>query len=133
LSTPSYNKTVNVKTTGSTTYQELPAHTFSLNIPRTLLDDTDFTSTGWMSRVAGLKDYNLSGSVYDNPSSTAAIKVVRDAILNGTKLDVQYLSDGTKGFHGQVLVESIGHSGDVAGLETFDISLQSAGTALTTV
>ena len=132
MSQAGYQKVIQVKTTGATAYSQLPAHTATLNIPRTLLDDTDFTSTGWMSRLAGLKDYNFTFSAYYG-STNAALGVVRSALLNATKLDVQYLPNGTAGFYGQIYVENLNYTGAVAGQEGVDGTLQSNGTALTTV
>lgn len=133
MSQASYLKVVQIKTTASTAgYAALPGNSASLSINRALLDDTDFQTTGWISRKAGLRDYSLSvTNLYG--STIAALNVIRSAILSGVSLDMQYLPNGTKGFQGRIKVESMGFSGDVAGLESLDLSLQSDGTPLTTV
>jgi predicted secreted protein len=127
-----YNKVVSVKTTASTAYSAIPASQASLNFGAELLDDTDFTSTGYRSRVAGLRDYSINVSAFYATSNTA-LSAIRTALIGGTNLDVRYLVNGTAGFQGRVRVESFNNSGDVGGLETVEVTLQSNGTALTTV
>ena len=134
MSVAGYQKVIQVKATGTSVYTAgiLPGNTASLNFGGDMLDDTDFTSTGWRSRIRGLKDYSIPITlVYDTGSSGA--NLIRDSLFSGASLDVQYLPNGTKGFTGRVKVESFNLSGDVGGLETVDVSLQSDGTALTTV
>jgi len=132
MSQVGYAKVVQLKTTASTAYIALPANAAGLNLAGEMLDDTDFTSTGWRSRARGLKDYSVSATLlYD--SSNTAVSTLRDGLLNGTPLDIQYLPNGTKGFQGRILVESFANSGDVGGLETLEVSLQASGTALSTV
>lgn len=129
---PSFNKKVQVKTTASTAYTELPGSNASMTFQGELLDDTTFETSGWRSRVRGLRDYSLSvTAVYG--TTHAGLGIVRNALINGTDLDFQYLPDGIKGFQGRVEVETYNLSGDVGGLETVDISLQPRGIALTTV
>ena len=127
-----YTKVVNIKTTGSTSYAAMPASAASINVGGEMLDDTDFTSTGFRSRVRGLKDYSVTATLFWGATDTA-VNTMRDALLSGVGLDIQYLPNGVKGFSGRVLVESFGNSGDVGGLETVEVSLQSNGQPLTTV
>jgi predicted secreted protein len=133
LSQVGYQKAVQIKTTaqGSSLYAAIPGNAASMTVGADMLDDTDFTSTGWRSRVVGLRDYSIS--VTSNYGTTGALATIRSAMLNGTKLDMRYLPNGTVGLTGRVLVENFSPSGDVGGLETIDISLQSEGVALTTV
>jgi len=132
MSQNAYEKKVNIKTTGSSTYTELKGTSATLNLAGDMLDDTEFSSTGYRSRVRGLKDYSVSVSC--NYTSTASwYSILRSAWINGTKLDLQYLPNGSKGFAGRVIVETFTHAGDVGSLETVDVSLQAAGVALTTV
>ena len=131
MSQAAYNKVVQVKTTGGS-YASLPGNAATLNIGRTLLDDTDFTSTGWISRIAGLKDYTLSVTAIYGSTNTA-LATLRSALLSGVRLDMKYLPNGTVGFLGRVRVEGYNLSGDVAGLETVEISCPSCGTALSTM
>ncbi|KKN90087.1 hypothetical protein LCGC14_0232000 [marine sediment metagenome] len=132
MSQASYVKVVNIKTTGSTVWTELKGISGSFGLSGEMLDDTEFSSTGYRSRIRGLKDYNVSLS--GNYTSTASwYSTVFSAWNAGTKLDFQYLPNGTKGFQGRGIVDNFSHSGDVGSLETVEVSLQSEGTALTTV
>ena len=127
-----YNKIVGVKTTSGTTYAHIRGSAASFDFGGEMLDDTDFTSTGFRSRVRGLKDYSISITAFYG-STQEAIEIVKDAVISGVTLDFQYLPNGTQGFTGQVIVETYNLSGDVGGLETVEISMPSFGTALTTV
>lgn len=131
MSLAAYQKTVQVKSTGSTAYGVVPANAASLNLPAELLDDTDFTSTGFRSRIIGLRDWNVSLTVLHDAGSTV-IDEVRSAWISATKLDVQYLPNGTNGFSGSAYVETFSMSGDVGGLETIEVTLQ-PDSALSTV
>jgi|TARA_R110000803_G_scaffold210841_1_gene284323 predicted secreted protein len=127
-----YTKVVSVKTTGSTLYVALPGSAASFDFSGEMLDITDFSSTGWRSRVRGLKDYSCSVTNFFG-STVAVMATLRSAILTGVSLDIRYLPDGTKGVQGRVLLESYNMSGDVGGVESLEISLPSDGTALTTL
>lgn len=131
MSTPAYQKTINVKATSSTAYTAFPGTNATLNLAGDVLDDTDFTSTGYRSRVVGLRDWSID--VTSNYQTTnSAFSTVRDAWLNRSRVDVQYLPDGSNGYSGTAYVESFSHSGDVGGLETVDITMVTAS-ALSTV
>lgn len=120
-----YNKSLGIKTTGSTSaYQQIPGTTATFNIGADLLDITDFTSTGWRARIAGLKDYSITGdAIYD--TSITAVNTLFTAFLNGTALKFQYLPNGTHGFGGEVLVQNFNMTGDVTTIEKFSFTLQS--------
>lgn len=126
-----YQKSVSIKTTASTAYVALPANAASLTLAGDILDDTDFSSTGYRSRILGLRDWSISGTInYDD--SSVVVGTLRSAWLNRTRLDVRYLPNGTQGFSGQVQVESLDLSGDVGSLESMDFSCQADG-ALSTL
>lgn len=128
-----FNKKVQVKTTGSTIgYTTLPGANATLNFAGEMLDDTTFETSGWRSRVRGLRDYSINVSALFT-STHAGLAIIRNALFSGVALDFQYLPDGTNGFQGQGRVESFSMSGDVGGLETVDVTLQPSGVALTTV
>ena len=131
MSLAGYKKGVFIKTTSATAYTELPGTNATLNLAADMLDDTDFTSTGWRSRLPGLRDYSVSMTMNYDTSNTA-FAAARTAWLNGSRLDFRYSPNGTVGFQGRVYVETFSHSGDVGGLETVDITLQTEGTAFTT-
>jgi len=132
MSQVGYQKVIQVKTTATTAYTALKANTSSLTLGAELLDDTDFTSTGWRSRAQGLRDWNVSATVFWG-STESGVTLLRNAFLNATRLDVQYLPNGTAGYAGTAYVENFTNSGDVGGLETIDVSLQPATASMTTV
>jgi hypothetical protein len=132
MAIPAYKKAIKFKTTGSTTWLSMNANDASFNLGAELLDDTDFTSTGFRSRLPGLKDYSIDATAFWD-STNSAFNTLRNALLNETKLDFQYLPNGVKGFQGQAYIENFAHSGDVGSLETVDVTLQSASPSLTTV
>ena len=132
MSVPGYQKVVQVRVAGTTVaFEVMPATSASLNLAGDVLDDTDLTSTGMRSRILGLRDWSVSAPI-NFGSSVTAFATLRSAWLNRTKLEIQYLPDGTVGYSGNVWVETFSHSGDVGGLESVDVSLQAAG-ALSTV
>lgn len=132
MSQVGYQKTISVKTTAGSSYFAIEGINGSMNLARDVLDDTDFTSTGWRSKAVGLKDYTTTISANYNVSNTAFTDL-RTAFLDGTSLDFKYLPNGTAGFAGRVVVATFSLSGDVGGLESVDVTLESDGTALTTV
>ena len=121
-----FNKTINVKTTSSSTWLIAPGTAATLSLGGDLLDDTDFTSTGYRSRIIGLRDYSVSMTMNYDTSDTAFV-VIRNAWLNRTRLDFRYLPNGTNGFQGQCQVETFDLSGDVGGLEQTDTNLVADG------
>lgn len=122
MSIAAYQKKILIKSTSSTTWLELPATNATLNLESDALDDTDFTSTGFRSRIIGLRDWSISVPSNYDPSN-AAIVAARQAWFNRTKLDIRYLPDGTNGFQGNGYVDNFTLSGDVGGLETNDINI----------
>jgi len=132
MSQAGYQKAIQVKTTANTSWDPIPGSAASMSFAGEMLDDTDFTSTGWHSRIRGLKDYSFSVTAFYG-TTLRSMTTIRSALLSGASLDIRYLPNGTAGFTGRVKVETLSHSGDVGGLESIDISLQSEGIALTTV
>jgi predicted secreted protein len=127
-SIPGYTKAVLIKgsTESSSLYVALPGTNITMNIGNAMLDDTTYLSTGDRSRIAGLRDYSLSGSLVFDTSNSGFAKI-RAAFLARSKLSVKYLPDGTHGYLGAVVVESFNHSGEVGGMETVEMTLQAAG------
>lgn len=132
MSNADFQKKVNIKPAGSGTFAAVTATNATLNFGAETLDDTDFTNTGYRSRVLGLKDYSINMTVNYDVANTEVV-LLRTSILTGVGIDFQYLPNGTAGFAGTGFIETLTHSGDVAGLETMDVTIQSDGTALTTV
>lgn len=123
MSQPSYKKVVQIKSTGAATYGTVPANSASLALTSDLLDDTDFTTTGFRSRVLGIRDWNVTMTVLWDSGSTV-INEIRSAWLGGTKLDMKYLPSSGAGWKGAGYVETMSLSGDIGGLETMDVTLQ---------
>lgn len=67
------------------------------------------------------------GWVHTNSTIPAGIKKCLDAWTGETKLDVQYLPDGTNGEEGQCFVTDISLSGELEGINEFTVSLQGDG------
>jgi len=121
-----YNKSVYITTTGGSTWNEIPGTNASLSMGGDLLDDTDFLSTGYRSRIIGLRDYTVSVTA-NYGSTSSAINLLKTAWLNRTRLDFRYLPTGSDGWSGKCQVESLDISGDVGGLEQVDVSLVADG------
>lgn len=98
------------------------AHTYTVNASRELLDDTDFTTTGYKSKCAGLLDVNISVSRWDGVELDffTQLKAATAAIIEvhpGATGDVM---------RGWFIIESEEHDGDVGGLEADDLTYQLA-------
>ena len=116
-----YEKVVNINTT------EAPANSASLDAGGDLLDDTTFANNaGYRSRIYGLRDWSISLTLEHEPSNTAFTDL-KDAWLNRSTVDVEYLPDGTAGLSGTGVVESFNYSGDVGGKETVEVTIQGDG------
>lgn len=127
MALPGFSKSILVKTTASSAYVALPATSANLSLGATMLEDTTFLSTGWKSRLAGLRDFSCSGDlIYD--TTNTGFGILRSAVLNGTRLNFKYLPDGTYGITGTVLAEKFDMSGDVGSVEKVSYALQSEGT-----
>lgn len=128
-----YTKKVKVKTGGS--FDDVPVTSASLNHGGDVLDDTEMASNaGFRTRLLGLRDWSVGMSGIWDPTDAQLI-ILRDAWLARTDLNVQYLPDGTvgNGFEGPVQIESLNITGDVGGIETFDITLQANGALVAAV
>lgn len=130
MSQAAYEKKVQLKTTTGGGFSVLPGLSAEMALTGDVLDDTDFNTTGIRSRLLGLREWTITVNM-NFESTNAAFAIARNAWLNRTKLDIQYLPNGTVGFQGQGFVETFSHSGDVGGLETVDLSIVSAGTLST--
>ncbi len=131
MSQAAFKKTIQVKfTTSVGGFATMPASAASLSLAGDLLDDTDFTSTGMRSRIFGLRDWSVAGTINYDVTSTA-IDIIRDSWLTQKQLTINYFPNGTAGFTGAVDVETFALTGSVADLETADFSFLAAGTLTT--
>ena len=88
--------------------------------------DISTFSAAYVKRLQGLKDasYELSG--YYNMDVAASQKAIRDALINDTRLWVQFLPDGTTGFQQEVKVGSFEVSGSADSV--LEVSIELEGT-----
>jgi len=107
-------------------FDDVEATDGALNHGGVILDDTEMASNaGFRSRIYGLRDWSVTFTAEYSPTRQSLVDL-RAAWLNRTKVDVQYLPDGTigNGFQGKALVESFNLSGDIEGKETVSVTLQ---------
>lgn len=107
---------------------ELPATTADFNAEGDALDDTDFRTEGSRSRIIGLIDWSVSGTLNWEPG-VDGYDTIQDAFYNRKVIWVEYDPDGsgTHALGGPVVVESFSQTGGVEDLETVDFSLLSNG------
>ncbi len=134
---PGFEKTIRLKdlATSADALSDLPATSAALNHGGDILDDTHMAlSDANRSRVYGIRDWSITGTVVYDPTDATVTKL-RNAWLNRTGLLVQYLPVGlvASGFQGDCVVETFNLSGDIGGLETVDFTLQSNGALVAAV
>ena len=131
-----YSKKVQVSTTGTSGWQDVPCTGPTLEIGGTVIESTHMAQsagdTGWRDRFLGLHDWNINVGecVYATAGpGSGALTMIRNAKLNRTPLFVQYLIDGTtaNGFKGQCVVEGFNFSGGVDDKEMVTITLPGKG------
>jgi len=96
-------------------------HAYNLNVTRESIDNTDYSSSGWRSRIQSFTDVSLTISRWDNVDLNFYNKLVSGAPV---VVEVRPGGDTDIVYRGFFVVESENRSGDVAGLESGDISLQ---------
>ena len=104
-------------------------NSYSLTMSQELLDDTDFSSTGWTSRIGGLLDVSLTVNRWDNVDLD-----FYNLIDSGNPVVVDIRPGGSGSSisgRGYFLIESENRSGDVSGLEGADVSFQLDASTLT--
>lgn len=106
------------------------AHNYTLNQVAEMLDDTDYSSTGFHSRFPGLEDVNFSVSRWDTNDLEYVHRLMGGSSLAqvGVPVVVQVNPGGSSLYaRGYFVVESENRSGDVGGLEGADVSIQLDG------
>ena len=105
---------------------ELPATTADFNAEGDALDDTDFFTEGSRSRIIGLLDWSVSGTLNWEPGD-AGYDTIQTAFYQRNVVWVNYDPDGneTHTLGGPCVVESFSQTGGVEDLETVDFSLLS--------
>lgn len=131
MGTAAYKKEVLIATSSTGTWNPLPATSADLSQEGTVLDDTDFTSSGTRSRILGLLDWNISATANLSSGGNQAVTDIKNARLNRDNIHVRYLPMGSSlsslGYEGEAVVENFSLAGGVDDLETVDISLQADG------
>lgn len=106
------------------------AHTYTLSQTADVLDDTDFTSTGFRSKNVGLFDVSLTLNSWE-PLSTQFREILvasSTSARRGQPIVGEVNPGGSSLFaRGWFVVENDSLSGDVSGLEEASISLQIDG------
>lgn len=97
------------------------ANSVSVALNKTLLDDTDFESSGYVSRHPGLKDASVTLSRWDDVSTEFT-----DTLLNDNDVIIEVRLDGSSNsvIKGIFATESENRSADPASLVSADITLQ---------
>ena len=96
-------------------------HSWKLDLTGEALDNTDFTSTGWKTFMAGLKQWGGSLEAYCDASKPITIASV------GTSTTIKLYIDGTKYYNGTALCTGVHPSVGVEGIETQTIDFQGTG------
>lgn len=113
-------------------WEQLPATTANLTAEGDVLDDTDLRTTGARSRIIGLLDWGVDGTLNYEPSIDGYTSM-KSAFYGRLVIWVRYWPDPDtegSGFCGPCVVENFGQSGGVEDLETVDFSLVSNGILL---
>lgn len=110
------------------------ANSYTLALTKDILDDTDFDSTGWRSKQTGLRDANLSVTRWDKLDRYFFERLYGESASTGATRNEPYhvVAEVQPGgedlvYRGYYIVETHNNSGDVASLESVDISLQLDG------
>lgn len=115
------------------TWLILPATDADLSAEGDVLDDTDLRTTGTRSRIIGLLDWSVSGTLNYEPG-ISGFDTLKNAFFDRSVVIVRYLPEGVEelaeGYAGPVVVENFSHTGGVEDLETIDFSLPSNGVLL---
>jgi hypothetical protein len=100
------------------------AHSYKLNQSATLLDVTDYTSTGFVMRQSALRDVDLSIDRFDTLDIT-----FHNSLKNDTKVLIDVRPGGVgDAARGWFYVSSRNQSGDVNSVEAADLDLKLAST-----
>ena len=109
--------------TGDITYLPLSAvagaNQFTLNLNRELLEDTDFTSTGWRSRNVGLQDATLSIESWTQLDNAFFDRITKSSVSEVVVVEVQHDNGSpSRTSRGFFLTNTDNFGGAVAELET---------------
>jgi hypothetical protein len=97
------------------------ANSYTLSASRELVDDTDFSSTGWRSKAVAIKDVSLSITRWADVDADFW-ELIND--VNAVSMVEIKPGSGTLAARGFFMVSSDARSGDVATLETADVTFE---------
>jgi len=112
--------------TAYTTISALRSTSFTIN--EETVDVTDKDGDGWRKLLegAGISSMSVSGSGIADNGDTQAFML--DAILNKTHVGLKIIREAGDAFTGTFQLASMAFSGEYNAEETFDLTLESAGT-----
>jgi len=96
-------------------------NSYQLSISREMLDDTDYSTSGWRTRQQTFTDVSLTIGRFDNVDLS-----LHNRLVSGQSLVAEVRPGGSTSLvaRGFFIVESESRAGDVGGLETGDVVLQ---------
>lgn len=104
----------------------------SMVINNETVDITTFDEAPWRQLLAdaGMRSMSFSGSGIFKDD--AAINLIEDKVLAGSVDEYQFVMGNGDIFQGDMQVTSFSYAGDVTGAQTYDITVESAGTFVLT-
>lgn len=115
--------------TGDSGWATFPGiNTASMSLGGEILDDTAFSTEAgndFRSRMRGLNDFSFNFTA--DWSTAAGSTQLYDAWKDRNTFWFDYRPNGTAGYKGRVVVESLELSGEVAGKEQITVTLQGDG------
>ena len=112
--------------TAYTTISALRSTSFTIN--EETVDVTDKDGDGWRELLegAGISSMNVSGSGIADNGDTQAFML--NAVLNKTHIGLKIIREAGDAFTGTFQIASMAFAGEYNAEETFDLTVESAGT-----
>jgi predicted secreted protein len=102
----------------------------SLELDGAMVDDSEF-GVDWNQRILGVNDWKITASGFLRPGDTLGQVVIRNSLLNGTDLFVEYLPDNgvtpNIGMKGQVICTKFTADASHDGGQNLSVELQGDG------
>lgn len=80
---------------------------WKLDISADLPDTTSFSSGGWKTFIAGLKEWSGSAEGNFDPTDTNGQLALQNALLNGTSVTLNLSVDGTHKYSGTAYIKKV--------------------------
>lgn len=133
---PAYGKYMYLKKPAETVWTRVANTTnVALSFTRNLEDNTPYNKPGFREKTPAIAEWSISCDL-DFVPDDALITAMREALVNGTMLDMRYLPRGTDdsdvpiladGYQGKVYVESMNEKGSSTELLGFEVSFMGNG------